>query len=91
MRLAFMLDGSSDPAKVRVTVLLAKGGRGGWDGLVSNTSREGNVLRVMNAQVTLHSVVAKRARVSIRTYPDLLVTGSSGGVLTTTRRPAFLQ
>ena len=91
MRIAFQLNGSSDPAKVRVTVVLAKGSRNRWDALIGDTPRQANMLRVLNTQLTVHSVVSKQAAIAIRTDPDVLVTGSSGGVLTTALRPAFLQ
>ena len=91
MRIAFQLGGSSDPAKVRVTVVLAKGSRNRWDAMIGHTPRQANVLRVLNAQLTVRSVVSKQAAITVRAEPDVLVTGSSGGVLETTGRPAFLQ
>lgn len=91
MRIAFQLSGSSDPAKVRVTVMLTKNSRNRWDALVGNTPRQANILRVLNAQLTVHSVISKQAAITVYAEPDALVTGSSGGVLATTERPAFLR
>ena len=91
MRVAFELGGSSDPARTRVTVAFAKGGGNRWDALVGETPRQGNTLRVLNTALTIRSVSGKLATISLQVDPDVLVTGSSGGVLMPTRRPAFLR
>jgi hypothetical protein len=91
MRIAFELGGSKQPERARVSVKFDKAGRNRWEYLVGPTPRDGSTLAVLNAQVTVRSVVGKQATIAVSLDPDVFVTGSSGGTLSTTPRPPFLE
>jgi hypothetical protein len=91
MRIAFALAGSKDPARTRISITFDKSGRNKWENLVGNMPREGNTLTVVNARVTVQSIVGNRASIEVALDPNIYVTGSSGGTLTISELPGFLR
>lgn len=85
MRVAFRIEGGKEPAKARVGVAFDKAGRDKWEQLVGTLPRDGATTTVLNARVSVRSVVGKQATVAVQTEPGALVTGDSGGFLVMAR------
>jgi hypothetical protein len=91
MRIAFVLGGGQQPERARVDLVFDKAGKDQWEALEGPVRRNGRVILVANSRVTIDSVVDKTASVRIDVDSAVLLTGGSGGALTTTALPPFVE